>query len=138
VHAERREKVNCSGMEKVLAFEESQGRHPTDLNELQQNHAGYDVESKDDQGLVERYIEVKSLSGDWDGPHVEMSAPQFEKNQEIGNRYWLYVVERADQPEGRIWRIQNPAERVTSFMYDDGWKAVAEPDADCAMGTSDE
>jgi hypothetical protein len=128
VQAERRERVNRSGMEKVLAFEVSQGRQPTDMNEVQQNHEGYDVESKDAQGHVERYIEVKSLSGDWEGPHAGMTDTQFEKNQEIGNRYWLYVVERADQPYYRIWRIQDPAQQVTNFMFDGGWKAMAEQD----------
>ena len=71
---------------------------------------------------------MKSLSGDWEGPHAGMTDTQFEKNQEIGNRYWLYVVERAEQPDYRIWRIQNPAQQATNFMYDDGWKNMAEED----------
>jgi len=121
--ADRREKVNRSGMEKVLAFELSQERHPREMPPF---HPGYDVESDNDQGHVERYIEVKSLSGDWEGPHAGMTDTQFEKNQEIGNRYWLYVVERAEQPDFRIWRIQNPAQQATNFMYDDGWKNMAE------------
>jgi hypothetical protein len=121
--AERREKVNRSGMEKVLAFEVSQERHPREMPPF---HPGYDVESDNDQGHVERYIEVKSLSSDWEGPHAGMTDTQFEKNQEIGNRYWLYVVERAEQADFRIWRIQNPAQQATDFMYDDGWKNMAE------------
>lgn len=125
VQAERREKVNRSGMDKVLAYEVSQQRHPREMPPL---HPGYDVESDNDQGHVERYIEVKSLSGDWEGLHAGMTDTQFEKNQEIGNRFWLYVVERADQPDYRIWRIQNPAGQVTNFMYDDGWKGMAEED----------
>lgn len=125
VQAERREKVNRSGMDKVLAYEVSRQRHPREMPPL---HPGYDVESDNDQGHVERYVEVKSLSGDWEGPHAGMTDTQFEKNQEIGNRYWLYVVERAEQPDYRIWRIQNPAEQVTKFMYDDGWKGMAEED----------
>ena len=59
-----------------------------------------------------------------------MTDMQFKNNLAIGNRYWLYVVERADQPDFTIWRIQNPAQRVTSFMFDDGWKNIAEEDAD--------
>jgi len=129
VQAERRAKVNRSGVEKVLAYEVSQQRHPREMPPL---HPGYDVESDNDQGHVERYIEVKSLSGDWEGPHAGMTDTQFEKNQEIGNRFWLYVVERADQPDYRIWRIQNPAEQVTNFMYDDGWKGMAEEDEEPA------
>jgi hypothetical protein len=55
-----------------------------------------------------------------------MTDTQFEKNREIGDYFWLYVVERAERPDYRIWRIQNPANRVTYFMYDDGWKELAE------------
>jgi hypothetical protein len=61
-----------------------------------------------------------------------MTDMQFKNNLAIGNRYWLYVVERADQPDFTIWRIQNPAERVTQFMFDDGWKNVAEANVETA------
>lgn len=57
-----------------------------------------------------------------------MSKPQFEDGQTLGDLYWLYVVEFAMSPEFRIYRIQDPARRVTDFLYDDGWSALAEPD----------
>jgi hypothetical protein len=123
--AERREKINCSGMDKVLAYEHLQQRRPRVMPPL---HPGYDVESDNNKGEVERYIEVKSLSGCWEGPNAGMTDTQFDRNKEIGSRFWLYVVERADQPDYRIWRIQNPAKQVTNFMYDDGWKGMAEAD----------
>lgn len=129
VQSERRERVNRSGMEKVLAYEVSQQRQPREMPPF---HPGYDVESNNDQGYVDRYIEVKSLSGDWEGTHAGMTDTQLEKNQEIGDRFWLYVVERADQPDYRIWRIQNPAGQVTNFMFDGGWKGIAEEDEEPA------
>src|SRR5262249_23153405 len=125
VLAERREHVNRQGMSRVLQHERDEGRNPREMPPL---HPGYDVESDNASGQVERYIEVKSLSGDWEGPHAGMTDTQFKKNEELGDRYWLYVVERADQPDFKIWRIHNPAQRVTSFMYDDGWKNIAEQD----------
>lgn len=125
VVAERRERVNRQGMNRVLEYERQHGRRPREMPHL---HPGYDVESDNDQGQLERYIEVKSLSGNWEGPHAGMTDMQFKNNLAIGKRYWLYVVERADKPDFTIWRIQNPAESVTSFMFDDGWKNVAESD----------
>jgi hypothetical protein len=122
VAAERRERVNRHGMNRVLEYERQHGRHHREMPHL---HPGYDVESDNDYGQLERYIEVKSLSGDWEGPHAGMTDMQFKNNEAIGNRYWLYVVERADQHAFTIWRIQNAAERVISFMFDDGWKNVS-------------
>ncbi len=123
--AERRERVNRNGMDRVLEYERLKNRHPREMPHL---HPGYDVESDNAIGEIERYIEVKSLSGDWEGPHAGMTDTQFKKNEELGGRYWLYVVERAGQPNFKIWRIHNPAQRATNFMFDDGWKAVAEGD----------
>lgn len=91
-------------------------------------HPGYDVESKDAAGSVLRYIEVKSLSGDWGSLGAALTRPQFEKSEELGDRYWLYVVERATQHDFRIHRIQNPGCQVNQFIYDDGWRDLAEKD----------
>ena len=46
--------------------------------------------------------------------------------QRLGQKFWLYVVERADQDDFCITRIQNPAQRVNEFMFDDGWRACME------------
>ncbi len=125
--AELRECVDRHGINRVLEYERQHGRH---AREMPPCNPGYDVESVDEAGQVVRYIEVKSLSGDWEGPHAGMSGAQFKRNEALGDRYWLYVVERADQENYKIWPIQNPAQRVTSFMFDDGWKLVAEEDSE--------
>lgn len=90
------------------------------------NNPGYDVESRDGSGEIVRYIEVKSLSGAWGEKGISLTRTQFEKARELGERYWLYVVEWADQDEKfRIYRIQNPANQVNQFLYDNGWKELA-------------
>jgi hypothetical protein len=86
---------------------------------------GYDIESKDEAGNILRYIEVKSVSGDWGSDGVGLTRTQFEKAREIGDRYWLYVVERADKPNTQIHCIQDPARRVDQFLFDDGWRDAA-------------
>jgi hypothetical protein len=59
---------------------------------------------------------------------LEVSQPQFTSAQQLKDRYWLYVVENPGTPSQIIHRIQNPAVLVQCFAYDQGWRALAEPD----------
>ncbi len=52
-----------------------------------------------------------------------LSRLQFSNAQDYGDRYWLYVVEHAFDPElVRVHPIQSPASQVTSFMFDGNWR----------------
>jgi hypothetical protein len=115
--------VDKAGIDRVVEFEKDEGRFPV---VMPPKHPGYDIESKDETGNTVRYIEVKSLSGDWGMTGVTLTKPQFEKAIDEENNYWLYIVERAQQEDFKIHRIQNPAQRVEQFIYDDGWKNLAE------------
>jgi hypothetical protein len=95
---------------------------------MSQTNEGYDVESRDSIGDIERFIEVKAISAAWGERGVTLSQPQFEAAQRLKDKYWLYVVESADSVSARVYRIQNPALRVKSYAYDLGWREVAEPD----------
>jgi hypothetical protein len=121
--AAKRQAVSRAGLGRVIEHEIAEGRQPREMPPM---HPGYDVESDGAAGHVERYIEVKSIDNDWEGPYAGLTATQFKKAQELGARYWLYVVEQADRSDFRIHRIQDPARRATQFMFDDGWKALAE------------
>lgn len=58
-----------------------------------------------------------------------MSRRQFQQAREDKNLFWLYVVEKAEDDENfHIYRIQDPAGRIDYFGFDDGWKAICEPD----------
>jgi len=118
-----RSPVDQAGVRRVMDFELSAGRSPT---EMPHNHPGYDVESRDLTKRIVRYIEVKSFSGDWRDTYAVLSRPQFDKALELGELYWLYVVERAETEEPQLCRIQNPALRANHFMFDDGWHGTAE------------
>ena len=111
-----------AGLQKVLEYERQQNRNPHDKSN---DKLGYDVESADASGS-KRFIEVKSVSGDWDTLGVGITASEFQKAQELGEQYWLYVVERAEQQDMEIHRIQNPARLVNQFFYDKGWKGLSE------------
>jgi hypothetical protein len=115
--------VDEAGVRRVLEYETKCGRTP---KEMPQNNPGYDIESRDSSGKVLRYIEVKSFSGQWNHTYAVLSRPQFEKATSLVDSFWLYVVERAEAEDFQIHRIQNPALKANHFMFDDGWRSVAE------------
>lgn len=121
-----RSPVDIAGVHRVMQYESSVGRYP---KEMAHNNKGYDIESRDVHGTtVLRYIEVKSFSGDWDSTYADLSRDQFDKANEEREKFWLYVVERAESENFRLHRIQNPARKANHFMFDDGWRATAEAD----------
>jgi hypothetical protein len=122
--SKERDELASRGVERVVAYEKDQGRHPEIMPPL---NKGFDVKSKDGDGNVIRLIEVKSISGDWGDQGVGVTKAQFEFSRDSSEMSWLYVVERAfDDSNHMIYAINNPARQVTRFMYDKGWKAVAE------------
>lgn len=104
----------------VMNYEKEEGRHPTDMETIQTNHPGYDIESRDGDGNP-RYIEVKSFSGSWRQNPAEVTKFEFETAKKHGEDFWLYVVEYAGTDNFQIHQIQNPANRVTHYLFDDGW-----------------
>jgi hypothetical protein len=120
---EQRTALDIAGIACVLQYERQAGRHPL---EMPHSNPGYDIESYDGGGSVARYIEVKSCGDDWGERGVALSDAQFERAQELGERYWLYVVGRAASDSTAIYRIQNPAQRVNQFVYDSGWQTLVE------------
>jgi Domain of unknown function (DUF3883) len=118
-----RSPVDICGVRRVLEYESSAGRFPV---EMHHKNPGYDVESNDLNGQTVRYIEVKSVSGDWSRTFAVLSRTQFEKARQLGELFWLYVVERALEDDYIIHRIPNPVLRANNFMFDDGWHEIAE------------
>lgn len=117
-----RQQVDRRGIEAVLEWEKDHNRFP---ELMAPNFKGYDIRSKDADGSIIRYIEVKSISGPWTIEGVGMSKSQFDKARQQHGRFWLYVVEHTNS-EPRIFQIQNPANLVDEYRFDDGWKSVAE------------
>ena len=119
-----RSPVDEAGVRHVLDYEIDCRRVP---KEMPHKNPGYDIESRDGVGKVVRYIEVKSFSGPWKNTYAVLSRRQFDRGMELGDAYWLYVVEFAEREEFEIHRIQNPALKANHFMFDDGWEAMTEP-----------
>jgi len=123
---QRRSSLAKAGVRRVLEYEHSSGRNPI---EMPVNYPGYDIESQDGDGTVVRFIEVKSVPGDWNRRGVGLSREQFDRGSELGDKFWLYVVENAEEEHFHIYRIQNPAQKANQFFYDDGWTNLSEDNA---------
>jgi hypothetical protein len=115
--------IDRKGIKHVLEYEKWSGRYP---KEMSHHNKGFDIESRDANGKIARYIEVKSMSGAWDGFGIGMSAPQFQMAQDKKEMYWLYVVEEVDKSEAKLHAIQDPASKVVQFRFDDGWRLIAD------------
>ncbi|MFC1901604.1 sacsin N-terminal ATP-binding-like domain-containing protein [Chloroflexota bacterium] len=110
--------------EKAIAFvlkkEPNLQRTPT-------NNPGFDLMGLGLNGQLVRRVEVKAMTGDLTERPVGLSHTQFDCAREHQDAYWLYVVEKADDPiRARILRIQNPAGKAQTFTFDHGWLNVAE------------
>ena len=122
---DERDKIDHAGVTRVMIYELQQERNPQDMNEVQFNFPGYDIKSTDPKSGEIRYIEVKSLRGDWGRRGVKVTRKQFETGGEYQDNYWLYVVERSEvDEEYSITTIQNPVGLVGEFFYDVSWKQL--------------
>lgn len=86
---------------------------------------GYDlIEQKAPSGLL-RLIEVKAMRGTLRERPATLSSAQIDEARSSGERFWLYVVERAGTSSPRLLKIQNPYGRAGTFTFDYGWEAIA-------------
>jgi len=107
----------------VVGWEQKAGR---EAKRLGGNNPGYDIISKATAGAETRYIEVKSIAGAWGGAGVRLTPTQFVHAEELGDKYWLYVVEDAKAQRPIVHAIQNPAAHISAFCFDCGWREIAE------------
>ena len=110
--------IDKAGMRRAIQYEKDEKRHP---EEMPHYHEGYDIESYNDEGIIERYIEVKSTKSKWEGFEVELTRAQFKKARELGERYFLYVIDNALTDNPGLYPIRNPALRASGYLYDRPW-----------------
>lgn len=114
-----------------------QSREPF-LKSMPAGNQGFDLIETDANDEPERWVEVKAMKGCLEDRPVGLSSAQFEFARQHGEQFWLYVVEKADDPDqARIVKIKDPVGRAGSFTFDSGWSAIADIDeASAASGTS--
>jgi hypothetical protein len=89
------------------------------------NNKGFDIIEIDSSGEIVRYIEVKTLTGEWGKGGVSVTESQFEFAQVYDN-WWLFVVENMHTQNTRIHAFENPVQQVNRFMFDHSWKQLGE------------
>jgi len=97
---------------------------------MTRNYPGYDIKSMDRETGEIRFIEVKAVRGPWGARGVGLSATQYDKARERRSAFWLYVVENAASEQPLITRICNPAEKITQYQFDQGWRDLNEGDSE--------
>lgn len=129
---ERQLEIDRLGTDVVLKHELMAGREPKKMDHF---HPGYDIVSHGKDG-AQRYIEVKSMAGAWKLFSVGMSPVQFQQAQKLGDEFWLYVVEGVETETPKLYAIQNPAQRIVEFRFDEGWRVAAEAAPELSKGVS--
>ncbi|MFT5872450.1 MAG: hypothetical protein ACI8WT_001381 [Clostridium sp.] len=128
---ERREhnlKIEDKARKVICNFEVKAQRIPMEMPKLQE---GYDIISRNKvTGEILRYIHVKGLIGEWSNYDVAMlTSAQMKIAKEKEDFYWIYVIEFVDDEENmRIYRINNPFEKITKYAFDHGWRDASEQD----------
>lgn len=98
----RNEDIEQIAVQAAWEYEEDRGADT--IESVERDNIGFDLLSL--KGLERRCIEVKGRAG---VGLVELTWSEFEKAQEIGDDYWLYVVLDCATANPRLYRIQDPA-----------------------------
>ncbi len=124
--------IGEAAVKKVIDHEKRNGRQ---ARSMAHNNAGYDVISEGNGQT--RYIEVKGTEAAWGERGVSLTPTQFFYANENPDRdYWLYVVEDVFSETSQIHEIHNPSKMVDKFVFDGGWRQVAESADDQVGKTS--
>lgn len=89
------------------------------------NNKGFDIYEKDTSGQTIRYIEVKTLTGQWGQGGVGITEHQLEFAQKFKDKWWLFVVENINADNTKIYQFKNPILEANRFMFDNSWKQLA-------------
>ena len=124
VHREKVDNAAISFVMDELKKSEKSGWKAKKMDVEGRKNEGYDIMYWNPETEEVRYIEVKGKSGPW-VKGVAMTDVQFFFSKKHGDKSLLYVVENAlDVP--KLFKIRNPAQKATRFVFDKGWKSFSE------------
>ena len=116
----------ATGRAAVEYFLTTQAARWKALTEMPHNNPGFDIHGITDDDKDE-YIEVKGQSGAWTEDGVALTPTELMTAQQKGDRYWLCVVEYAqDEKRRQLHLLRNPYGLTQQFRFDVGWKSAAE------------
>lgn len=109
----------------VKYFMDTQADKWQTLTVMKDNNPGFDIYAINKDGQ-EEFIEVKGQSRAWTTEGVALTPRELITANEKGNRYWLCVVEFAqDEKRRQLHLVNNPFGLTTQFRFDSGWKTAA-------------
>ena len=80
---------------------------------------GHSYDLYAERGSEQRCIEAKGLAGNASSAGVRLTGGELAKASQLGDEYWLYVVENCIDGEGRLYAAwQNPAETFRDSFID--------------------
>lgn len=116
----------ATGRAAVKHFLATQAARWKSVTEMPHNNPGFDVYAITDDDQDE-YIEIKGQSGAWTEEGVALTPTELMTAQQKGHRYWLCVVEYAqDDNRRQLHLLRNPYGLTQQFRFDVGWKSIAE------------
>jgi hypothetical protein len=89
------------------------------------NNPGFDIKAVSLDGQ-EEFIEIKGQGGAWTEEGIALTPTELIKAHSARHRYWLCVVEYAqDENRHQLFLVNDPFGLTSQFRFDKGWKAVA-------------
>ena len=80
---------------------------------------GHSYDLYAERGSEQRCVEAKGLAGNASSAGVRLTGGELAKASQLGDEYWLYVVENCFDGEGRLYAAwQNPAETFRDSFID--------------------
>jgi hypothetical protein len=113
-------KTEQKGAEILRAF--IKDNFQADLVSVEDENCGYDFELK--IGLRTLCIELKASRAKWRGWEHGLTPNEFKTALEKQENYFLCVVDRVFESSREICFIQNPAAKITDFLFDSPWKSM--------------
>jgi hypothetical protein len=103
--------IEIKAMNYIKAYEKSNNRNPIDVSS---DNLGYDIESSNTENV--RFIEVKGKGIEGD---VLMTDNEWQKANELGNTYFLYVVLNCFTDTPKLFIAKNPSKLTANYNDDE-------------------
>jgi hypothetical protein len=116
----RNKEVEAAGRKRMLDYFNKLG---VECKSVEQEDKGYDFEIS--IGEETFFVELKASEDRWDGWEESLSRNEFWKAKELGEKYFLCVVDKALSEDWKIHFIRNPAGEVDYYLFDHPWKGFA-------------
>lgn len=114
---EKIDKIEAKSRERMLEYFEGQG---ASVVSKETEKVGYDFEVSVGDKTI--YVELKGSEYVWRDWEEALTAPEFKKALELGEDYYLCVVDQVFSEDSQMYFIQDPANMVDVFAFDHPWK----------------